>query len=98
MKTYAGDRTIDGIQVTVNGQPLDECYQIKRFTDLGFEWTYEGNSPRQLALAILVDHLADEKRALEHVEEFMQTVIAVLDNTWQMTSDDIDTALNAQND
>ena len=24
MKTYRGARTIDGIQVTVNGQPLDE--------------------------------------------------------------------------
>ena len=32
---------------------LSEHYDVKRFTKFGFEWTYEGDSPRQLALAIL---------------------------------------------
>ena len=52
MKTYRGARTIDGIQVTVNDQPLDERVDIHQFTDGGFEWTYEGDAPQQLALAI----------------------------------------------
>ncbi len=94
MKTYSGDRTIDGIKVTVDGQPLDERYNIKQFTDLGFEWTYEGNSPQQLALAILADHLGDDKKALELSGYFMKEIIAELDNEWELTGVDIDEALS----
>ena len=45
MKMYSGARTIDGIQVTVDGQPLDERVDIHQFTDGGFEWSYEGDAP-----------------------------------------------------
>ena len=62
MKTYEGKRTIDGLVVTVDGQKLTEHYEVKRFTKFGFEWTYEGESPRQLALAILVDFLGENTR------------------------------------
>ena len=58
-KIYQGDRTIDGILVTVDGALLDERLDLKHYTDNGFEWTYEGDEPRQLALAILADHFAD---------------------------------------
>ena len=44
MKMYSGARTIDGIQVTVDGQPLDERVDIHQFTDGGFEWSYEGDA------------------------------------------------------
>jgi hypothetical protein len=94
MKTYSGDRTIDGIKVTVDGQPLDERYDIKQFTDLGFEWTYEGNSPQQLALAILADHLGDDQKALELSSYFMKVIIAELDNEWELTGAEIDEALS----
>ena len=57
-KTYAGDRTIDGIQVSVDGRPLDPRYDLRRFTDNGFEWSYEGPEPEQLAFALLVIALA----------------------------------------
>ncbi|MGA9947168.1 MAG: DUF6166 domain-containing protein, partial [Xanthobacteraceae bacterium] len=53
MKIYEGRRTIDGIVVTVDGKPLREHYEVKQFTKYGFEWTYDGDSPQQLALAIL---------------------------------------------
>ena len=62
MKTYEGRRTIDGLVVTVDGRPLDEHYEVKRFTKYGFEWTYEGESPRQLALPILYDPLGPTAR------------------------------------
>ena len=58
-KLYVGDRTIDGILVTVNGEPLDERLDLAAHSDNGFEWTYEGDEPRQLALAILADYLGD---------------------------------------
>ena len=63
MKHYMGDRTIDGVKVTVDGAPLDPCMNIVEFSKNGFEWSYEGPEPRQLALALLVDHLGDKDRA-----------------------------------
>ena len=89
MKTYEGKRTIDGLVVTVDGKPLPERYDVKRFTRFGFEWTYEGESPQQLALAILADFLGDNDRAIRLSEPFMKDVIANLDNDWQLTSDEV---------
>jgi len=93
MKSYQGLRTIDGITVTVDGQPLNERYDLKRFTDSGFEWTYEGNEPAQLALALLADHLGDDRRALDLYERFLGLVVSNLDNDWQLNSDEIDSAI-----
>ncbi len=93
MKTYTGDRTIDGIAVLVDGRPLDPRYDLRRFTDSGFEWTYEGPEPRQLAFAILVDHLGDPARAEALSERFMREVVANFANEWEMSSADIEEAL-----
>jgi Family of unknown function (DUF6166) len=90
MKTYEGKRTIDGLVVTVDGRRLDEHYEVQRFTKYGFEWTYEGESPRQLALAILADYLGDNSRAMRLSEPFMKEVIANLDNDWLLTANQID--------
>jgi hypothetical protein len=93
MKVYEGRRTIDGLIVTVNGERLDEHYEVSRFTRYGFEWTYEGESPRQLALAILYDFLGDKARALALSESFMKSTIANLDNDWVLTEADVDAFL-----
>lgn len=93
MKTYEGRRTIDGLVVTVDGAMLDERYDMKRYTTLGFEWTYEGASPQQLALAILADHFGEGGRAIRQSEDFMKTVVANLDNDWTLTTQNIDDAL-----
>ena len=93
MKTYEGKRTIDGLVVTVDGRPLPEHYDVKRFTTYGFEWTYEGESPQQLALAILCDHLGDKDRAIALSESFMKRVVANMDNDWTLTSAEIDAAI-----
>ena len=93
MTSYTGKRDIDGLKVMVDGQPLNEHYEVKRFTSWGFEWTYEGPSPQQLALAILYDHLGDKERAIRLSEPFMKTVIANLDNDWTLTSEEIDRAI-----
>jgi hypothetical protein len=89
MKIYEGRRTIDGIVVTVDGAPLSAHAEVKQFTKYGFEWTYEGDSPRQLALAILFDHLGDADRAVALAEPFMKSVIANLDNDWRLSGDDV---------
>jgi hypothetical protein len=93
MKQYDGKRTIDGIVVTVDGARLDERFDIRTFDEKGFEWSYEGSAPRQLALAILADHFGDAERALSEVEPFMKSVIANLDNDWTLDGKDIDDAL-----
>lgn len=93
MKTYEGRRTIDGLVVTVDGKPLDERYDVKRFTKYGFEWTYEGESPQQLALAILVDHLGDKDRAIRLSGPFMKSVIANLDNDWTLSGSEVERAV-----
>jgi len=90
MTIYEGRRTIDGLVVTVDDRKLDEHYEVKRFTKYGFEWTYEGESPQQLALAILYDHLGDKDRAIALSQPFMKAVVANLDNDWTLSGDDID--------
>ena len=89
MSTFEGRRTIDGLVVTKDGAPLGAHYEIKRFTNWGFEWTYEGASPQQLALALLWEHLGDTDRAIRLSEPFMRKVVANLDNDWVLSSEDI---------
>jgi Family of unknown function (DUF6166) len=93
MKTYEGKRTIDGLVVTVDGKRLSEHYEVKRLTKYGFEWTYEGESPQQLALAILYDFLGNTDRAIALSEPFMKRVVANLDNDWILTATDVDAFL-----
>jgi hypothetical protein len=93
MKVYEGGRSLAGAVVTVDGRPLPPRFDLKKLSPAGFEWTYEGAGPAQLALALLADHLGDDQKALQHHEAFMRTVIAELDNAWRLTSADIDDAL-----
>ena len=93
MKTYRGGRSLDGAVVTVDGKPLAPRYDLKRLSATGFEWTYEGAGPAQLALALLADHLGNDAKALSLYEPFMRRIVAELDNSWELTSGDIDAAL-----
>jgi hypothetical protein len=95
MKTYRGDRTIDGIEVTVEGVPLAERRELLDLSQNGFEWSYEGDEPAQLALALLADHTGDDARAKAEYAAFMREVVANFGNEWEMTSADIDAALEA---
>jgi hypothetical protein len=93
MKTYVGGRSLAGAEVAVDGRKLDPRFDLKRLSPTGFEWTYEGSGPAQLALALLADHLGDDGRALALYEAFMRAVVAELDNSWELTSSDIEAAL-----
>jgi hypothetical protein len=93
MKVYEGARSLDGAIVTVDGKPLPPRFDLRTLSKAGFEWTYEGAGPAQLALALLADHLGDDGEALRRYERFMREVVAQLDNAWRLNSSDIDAAL-----
>jgi len=95
MKTYVGGRSLAGAEVTVDGKPLDPRFDLKRLSPTGFEWTYEGNGQAQLSLALLADHLGDDAKALSLYEPFMRAVVTDLDNSWELTSAEIDAALQS---
>ena len=93
-KRYRGDRTQAGAEVWVDGKPLPKRTDLKKISRDGlFEWSYVGNEPAQLALAILASHLNDEASALQLYPVFMRAVVANFDNEWEMHSSDIDKAL-----
>lgn len=93
MKIYEGGRSLDGAVVTVDGMPLNPRFDLRRYSPAGFEWTYEGDGPRQLALALLADHLGDGDLALALTEKFMRDVVAELDNAWRLTGHEIAAAI-----
>ena len=95
MKIYRGTRGIDGLAVWVDDRPLDERRDLKQLSNGGFEWTYEGAGPAQLALAILADCLGDDGRALALYEAFMSKVVANLDNDWELSAEEVETVVAA---
>lgn len=96
MKTYRGDRTIDGVKVTVDGVLLPERTDIKEISRDGFEWSYEGVAPAQLALAMLADHFGAATPALKNYDRFMRDVVANFGNEWEFSSADIEAVLTAR--
>ena len=79
--------------MTVDGEPLAMHADSKLYSKNGFEWSYEGPEPSQLAYALLVDHLGDAARAARLQDRFMREVVANFQNEWEMTSEDIDRVL-----
>ena len=95
MKIYEGARYLEGATVTVDGKALDPRYDLATLSPTGFEWTYVGAGPAQLALALLADHLGDGPKALALHQAFMRAVVADLANSWRLSSAEIDAALAA---
>lgn len=93
MKIYAGDRTIDGVVVTVDGRDLPAHAEVKKFTNADFEWGYEGIAATQLAFAMLYDHTGDAESSARMAKAFMQEVTANFGNDWEMSSADMDYAI-----
>jgi len=97
VKVYAGDRTIDGIVVSVGDDDLPTYQEVRSYDTGGFEWGYEGSAPSQLAFALLYDHTYDTEVATGLQERLMREVIANLGNNWEITSSDLDEFLWKRN-
>lgn len=92
MKTYTGARTFDAVVVTVDDHPLDARRDLHTFTLNNFEWGYEGDEPRQLALAMIADAVGDDT-ARAQCEPFMRAIVANFDNEWEITDEQVRAAL-----
>jgi hypothetical protein len=94
MKTYVAVREGNQTTVTVNGESLDPRLDLANKSPSGFEWGYLGSGPAQLALAILADHLSDDKKAQSLYQLFKEKVIApIQEDAWSIDSSEIDHAL-----
>lgn len=87
MKTYEGCRRGYAVIVTVDGCPLDPRLDLYNHSPTGFEWGYGGSGPAQLALAILADHLGNDRKALDLYQRFKWKIIVALPRRrWMLTS------------
>ncbi len=95
MKTYKGARSAAGCIITVDDLPLDPRVELQRTSEVEFEWGYDGTGPRQLALAMLADHLGDDQQALDLHQVFLETAIAELKgDQWTLTGAQVQSALD----
>lgn len=95
MSVYEGRRTKAGAIVTVEGELLDPRLDLHNHSPDGFEWGCSGSGPAQLALAILSSHLQNDAQALDIHQRFKWTVIAGLPDTWKLTSNEIERAVQS---
>ena len=94
MKTYEGIRKGYAVIVTVDDRPLNPRLDLYNHSPTGFEWGYAGSGPAQLALAILADHLGDDREALDFYQRFKWAIIVGLPRRrWMLTSLIIDQVL-----
>jgi Family of unknown function (DUF6166) len=94
LKTYEGSREGHAVDATVNGRPLNPRLDLYNHSPTGFEWGYSGSGPAQLALALLADHLGDDRKALAIYQSFKWAVVAGLSKRgWKLTSRDVNQAL-----
>lgn len=94
MKRYLGERTPEGVRVTVidsdhlDGSPLPMRLDLHNHSPTGFEYGYSGSGPAQLALALLADALGDDQKAVRLYQDFKFKVIARLTgDRWELSQE-----------
>ena len=94
MKTYHGERTDNGCEVTVDGGPLRHRSDLSGSASSGFDWGFIGTG--QLSLALLSDFLGDDSKVKSLYDAFEKKVIAELPHhAWTLTGQDLAKALIA---
>jgi len=91
---YAGDRTIEGNVVIRDNAKLDPQLGIASYAE-GLDWGSDSPAARQLAFALLVDHLGDPDRAAALVPAFERVMVQQFDNEWELTSTELGDAIAA---
>ncbi len=96
---YEGHRRSEGgpQEVTIRNEPEGSVVplhpawsqRLRNHSPDGFQWGYLGSGPAQLALALLLDCTRDEQLSLRHYQDFKFIVIAVFNDDWAITQDEI---------
>jgi hypothetical protein len=79
-----------------NGErkPLNPRLELRNHSPPGFEWGYGGSGPAQLAIAILAEHLGDDRAALNRYQRFKWACIAQIRSaSWSLSNEEIDNCL-----
>ena len=91
-----GVRTADGCVVTVcdhqagHAYPLNPRHDIRNHSPDGFNWSYSGSGPAQLALALCADALGDDERAQRVYQDFKFKVIGrIAGDEFELTADQV---------
>lgn len=69
-------------------------FEFVKHSPSGFEWGYGGSGPAQLAFALLLDHCQAPGPALMFHQDFKWNVISKFGDDWELTTDEIEFALN----
>src|ERR1035437_18971 len=94
-KQYEGRREGYAVIVPVDGRRLNPRHDLWNHSPTGFEWGYGGSGPAPLALAILADHLGNDRQAFDFHHRFKWAVTAELPfRRWTLTSEEIDRVLH----
>ena len=80
--------------MTRDNVKLDARLDIARYAD-GLDWGSDSPAARQLAFALLVDHLRDPDRAAALVPVFEHAMVQQFDNEWELTSTELGEAIAA---
>lgn len=97
MKHYVGERTDQGCEMMVldagragGGYFLDPRFDLKQHSQDGFSWGNSGPGAAQLSLALLADALGNDRKAVEHYQEFKRRIIAPLEGDhFELSEEDI---------
>ena len=99
MKSYHGRRTEHGCAVDVedNGEVylLNPRNNLRNHSQTGFEWSYAGSGPAQLALALAGDVLGDDDQALQLYQRLKFRLVGGLPHDgWVLTEGRIRSAID----
>jgi Family of unknown function (DUF6166) len=91
MALYQGYSDADGCMVLKDCKPLlpDRSLGVWNHSPSGFAWGYCGSGPAQLALALLLEELPEERAVYLHQSFKFQAVAAWKGPTWACTSEGI---------
>tara|TARA_Y100000310_G_C20614302_1_gene779779 strand:+ start:685 stop:1068 length:384 start_codon:yes stop_codon:yes gene_type:complete len=96
-RTYHGFRNMNKVPIVSftygeNSAEIltpEKSWEINKYSPDGFEWGYSGSGPRQLALALLLEHY-NKKIAKKLSLEFLKNVVSFFDEeNWLMSEEDI---------
>lgn len=82
---------VEGGEKTYTLPPRND---IRNHSPTGFEWSYSGSGPAQLALALLIDACGLEL-AQEYYQDFKFRVVIHLQDHWEMTQEEIEWSIGA---